>query len=61
MRKKMSEAEKIFKEVREIINRNLNQRPVLFERSQFKKDFDELEKKYLKKIKEDDGNKRRVE
>lgn len=38
---------KIFKEIDKIIQENLNQRPIIFERSGFKKDYEKLKKEYL--------------
>lgn len=46
MKKMKTEIQKLIEEVEEIIRRNLNQRPVIFERSNFKKDWEELKKKY---------------
>lgn len=41
-------AEKIFSDIDEIIKRNLNQRPIVFERSKFKQEYDEYKEETLK-------------
>jgi len=42
----MDKIKEIFKKIDEIIKKNINQRPVLFDRSQFKKEYEELKKEY---------------
>lgn len=45
----MDKIKKIFQEIDGIIKANINARPILFDRSQFKQDYELLKKEYLKK------------